>query len=268
MSAADELVHLEVAGGVGTITLDSPANRNALSSRLTADLERQIAAALADDRVRVIILTGNGPVFCSGADLKEQRERNAAGSGTTVPGAGVAGGGLPAIITSIRDSPKPVIGRINGPARAGGLGLVAACDIAVGVEGATFGFSEVRLGVIPAIISVVCIPKLGQSRCMELFLTGEPFEARQAVEWGLLNTAVPVSELDAAVGRYAGSILKGSPGALGGAKQLVRKVPTMGMAEAFAWTAAESAKYFASPEALEGMTAFAEKRPPSWANPG
>ena len=260
----DELVHLERGGGIATITLDSPHNRNALSARLTADLERHLSDAIADDSVRVIVLTGNGPVFCSGADLKEQRERNAAGQDST-PGAGSGGGGVPVIFTSIWNSPKPVIGKINGAARAGGLGLVAACDIAVAVESATFGFSEVRLGVIPAIISVVCLPKLGPARCMELFLTGEPFDATRAAAWGLLNAAVPAGALDATVASYVTSILKGSPGALKGAKELVRRVPVMPMDEAFRWTAAESARYFGSEEALEGMTAFAEKRPPRWA---
>ncbi len=256
----DELVHLDISGGVGTITLDSPSNRNALSSRLTADLDRQVASALADPEVRIIVLTGAGPVFCSGADLKEQRERNE--SGTSLSGPSSAG--LPGIMSALWNSPKPVIGRINGPARAGGLGLVASCDIAVGIDGATFGFSEVRLGVIPAIISVVCIPKLGEARCLELFLTGEPFSATQAADWGLLNASVPAEELDAAVGRYAGNILKGGPNALAGAKQLVRTVPGLGMAEAFALTARLSGEYFSSAEALEGLRAFAEKRPPQW----
>ena len=261
---SDELVHLEIAAGVGTITLDSPSNRNALSSRLTADLERQVGAALDDERVRVIVLTGAGPVFCSGADLKEQRERNASGDASSVLGAGATGGGLPGIFMRLWDSPKPVIGRINGAARAGGLGLVAACDIAVSVEGATFGFSEVRLGVIPAIISVLCIRKMGEAMCMELFLTGEPFDARKAVEWGLLNAAAPADQLDPAVAGYVANVLKGGPLALAGAKQLVRKVPTLSLAEGFAWAAEESARYFGSEEALEGMTAFAEKRPPAW----
>lgn len=262
-----ELVHLSVSRGVGRITLDSPANRNALSSRLTAELEEKVAAALSDDAVRVVVLTGAGPVFCSGADLKEQRQRNEAGE-TVVLGAGGKSAGLPGTLMALWDSPKPVVGRINGPARAGGLGLVAACDIAVGVEGATFGFSEVRLGVIPAIISVVCIPKLGQSRAMELFLTGEPFDAAAAAAWGLLNAAVPADQLDEAVGRYVAQILKGAPAALGGAKELVRRVPGMPMDEAFRWTGERSAAFFASDEAREGMTAFAEKRPPRWAIEG
>jgi methylglutaconyl-CoA hydratase len=254
---SEELVHLSVAGGVATITLDSPSNRNALSSALVAQLGARLEAAMADDAVRVIVLTGEGPVFCSGADLKERVAPPAPGQ--------ASGPGLVEILTSILESPKPVIARVNGPTRAGGIGLVAASDIAVAVEEATFAFSEVRIGVIPAMISVVCIPKLGAAKSMELFLTGDTFDARDAVRFGLLNAAVPAADLDSAVAAYTASILKGAPGALAGAKRLVRDVPGMETAAAFEMTAARSAAFFTSEEAREGMTAFAQKRPPRWA---
>ncbi|MGE5596438.1 MAG: enoyl-CoA hydratase/isomerase family protein, partial [Hyphomicrobiales bacterium] len=212
-----ELVHIEAARGVATITLDSPANRNALSRQLTAELAARLQAALDDPAVRIIVLTGSGTVFCSGADLKEQREANAAG------GAGSGPSGLPAILTAMWHSPKPVIGRINGVARAGGLGLVAACDIAVAADTATFALSEVRIGVIPAVISVVLLPKLNPARAMELFIGGEPFSAADAVSYGLLNAAVPTDELDAAVDRYVTMLRKGAPNAVAGAKRLVRE---------------------------------------------
>ena len=252
---SQELVHLEVTGGIATVTLDSPANRNALSGALMSGLHASLEAAIADDRARLIVLTGAGPVFCSGADLKE---RGGAG-----PGAGP--GGLVAILKQIWHSPKPVIARVNGSTRAGGIGLIAACDIAISVDGATFAFSEVRLGLIPAIISVVVLPKLGITKGMELFLTGDTFAAREAVEFGLLNAAVPADQLDETVGRLSGSILKGSPAALAGCKRLVREVPDMDLDAAFDLTSRWSAEYFASEEAREGMTAFAEKRPPRWA---
>ena len=253
------LVHLEVARGIATITLDSPANRNALSRQLTAELDAHMRAAIADPAVRLIVLTATGTVFCSGADLKEQREANAAG-GQTGPTA------LAPILELMWDSPKPVIGRINGAARAGGMGLVAACDLAVGVESASFAVNEVRIGVIPAIISVVLLRKLSLTVAMELFLTGEPFDGRRAVEIGLLNAAVPAESLDAEVARYLEMVRKGAPEALAGAKRLVREVPAMDMHAGFEEMAARSAVHFASAEALEGMTAFAEKRPPSWAS--
>lgn len=255
---SDGPVHLERAGGVATVTLDSPANRNALSRSLMAGLEESLDAAITDDRVRLIVLTGAGPVFCSGADLKER-------GGVSEQGRGGGAGGLVTVLKQIWYSPKPVIARVNGPARAGGLGLIAACDIAVAVDSATFAFSEVRIGVIPAIISVVILPKLGPANGMELFLTGDTFDAGEAVRLGLLHAAVPSDQIDERVARYASSILQGAPGALAGCKRLVREVPAMPIDAAFAFTAALSAEFFTSADAREGMTAFAEKRPPRWA---
>ena len=257
---SEEIVHLAVANQIATITLDSELNRNALSSALMSQLEEKLEEALGDDRARLVILTNTGSVFCSGADLKEL------GSGAAKGGAGPSR--LVSILNCILSSPKPVIARVAGPARAGGLGLVAACDISVAVDRATFAFSEVRVGVIPAIISVVVLPKLGRTRGMELFLTGDTFDASAAAQMGLINAAVPADQLDDRVGRFAESILKGAPGAIAGSKRLVREVPGMEMGEAFAFTGKLSAEYFASGEAREGMTAFAEKRAPRWAEPG
>ena len=253
-----ELVHYEVAHGVGRITLDSPHNRNALSRQLTAELAASMEAAVADHAVRVILLTATGTAFCSGADLKEQREANQSGA-STGPTA------LAPILEAMWHAPKPVLGRVNGAARAGGMGLVAACDIVVGVENTTFAVNEVRIGVIPAIISVVLLRKLAMPVAMELFLTGEPFDGRRAAEIGLLNRAVPADQLDAETDRYLEMLRLGAPGAMGGAKQLVRDVLAIEMHAGFDAMATLSAKYFASEEALEGMTAFAEKRPPRWA---
>jgi methylglutaconyl-CoA hydratase len=254
---SEALVHLDSGGGVATITLDSPSNRNALSRALVEGLQSSLEAALEDQSARLIVLTHTGPVFCSGADLKEA----AAGGG----GKSAGPGGLVPILKTIWNSPKPVIARVGGPTRAGGIGIVAACDLAVAVEDATFAFSEVRLGLIPAIISVVVLPKLGITKGMELFLTGAMFDAREAAGFGLINAAVPAEQLDDAVAGYAGSILKGAPGALSGCKRLVREVPQMSLDEGFAQTSEWTAQYFASDEAREGMTAFAQKRPPRWA---
>jgi methylglutaconyl-CoA hydratase len=256
-----ELVHLDVTGGIGTITLDSPHNRNALSRQLLADLDRQLSTALGDHRVRVIVLTATGSVFCSGADLKERRAANLTGEPAPSP----RPRGLAEILTAIWEAPKPIVGRINGPARAGGVGLLAACDIAVAVESATFAMTEVRIGAIPGIVSVVLVPKMGQSRALELFLTGDTFDARAAVSYGLLNAAAPAAELDAVVRRYVSSLLKGAPGALAGCKRLVRDVPKLSMEAAFTEMTERSRRFFAADEAREGLTAFVEKRPPRWA---
>lgn len=255
---SENLVRLDVAGGIATIRLDSPSNRNALSSALLRALEEALEAAIRDDRSRLILLTHTGPVFCSGADLKEQRSAH--------PTADPKGpGGLAAVLKRIWRSPKPVVARVGGPARAGGIGLIAACDIAVAAENATFAFSEVRLGLIPAMISVVVIPKIGVTKAMELFLTGDTFGAAEAVRFGLLNDAVPADQLDTRVSEYAMSILKGAPAALAGCKRLVREIPAMDFDAALDLTAKWSAEFFASAEAQEGMTAFVEKRQPSWA---
>lgn len=254
---ADELVHLAVAGGVGTITLDSPANRNALSRQLVADLDRHLATALGDPAVRVIVLTGSGSVFSSGADLKERRTAEPA------PPPGRPRGLVP-VLTAMWEAPKPIVGRINGAARAGGLGLVAACDIAVAAEATTFALSEVRIGVIPAIIAVVLVPKIGEARTMELSLTGDVFDARAAAGYGLLNAAAPEGRLDEVVDRYVASLLKGAPTALAGCKRAVRDIPKLSMDAAFAEMSERSMRSFASEEAREGMAAFAEKRPPRW----
>ena len=168
-----DLVRYESAGEVTTVTLDSPARRNALSSALLAQLREALAAALSDPGCRVVVLTGSDPAFCSGADLKESR---------TSPGA--APGLFPQILQLIWDSHKPVICRVNGSARAGGIGLVAACDIAVASQSATFAFSEVRIGATPAIIAVPCLRRMEPRAAAEYFLTGEAFDAQRATEIG------------------------------------------------------------------------------------
>ncbi|MHA6781249.1 enoyl-CoA hydratase-related protein [Pseudonocardia saturnea] len=251
-----ELVHLDVAAGVATITLDSPANRNALSAQLRRELLDHLATALGDDAVRVVVLGHTGRVFCSGMDLKETR------------GAGVQQQGVnevPRILSTVWDSPKPVVARVAGPARAGGVGLVSACDIAVAATDATFAFSEVRIGVVPAVISVTVLPRLLARSAHELFLTGETFDAARAVTVGLINSAVPADGLDAEVARYAEMLRLGAPGALAATKEMLRAERPSSMAAQFAEMQELSAGFFTGEEGQEGMRAFAEKRTPSWA---
>lgn len=235
------------------ITLNQPERRNALSDEIVFGLLAHVNEAIADDGVRVIVITGAGPAFCAGADLK--------------------GGGVKAtdeetpfvtLMKTIWDSPKPVIARINGHAFGGGVGLAAACDLTVAAESAMFSFSEVRVGVIPAMISVVVIPKLGIHNTMWLFLTGERFAAPRAVELGLIHRAVPAADLDKAVDDVIDMVRLGGPNAIREAKQLVRAIPQMSMEEGFRHTAKKIGELFASPEAAEGMQAFVEKRKPKW----
>ena len=167
----DSVLQVSVSAGVATLTLDSPANRNALSRALRAQLRDALAAALADDAVRVIVLDHTGRVFCSGMDLAE-----AAGGGVQDQGVRE----FPDLLESIWTSPKPVVAAVRGPARAGGVGLLAACDVVVAAESATFAFSEVRLGLVPAVISAVVLPRMVPHVAHRLMLTGQVFDAEIA----------------------------------------------------------------------------------------
>lgn len=252
-------VRLDVAGGVATLTMDQPDNRNALTPALLNGLGDGLAAADTDLAVRVVVLTHTGPAFCAGADL-------AGGSGGAEP-AEEPRFGLAEILAAIQDSPQPVVARIAGHCMGGGVGLAAACDLSVADESVRFGFTEVRIGVAPAIISVVCLPKLRQADALELFLTGERITASRAAEVGLITAAVPGAELDSYLGALVAKVLAGGPAALAAAKRLVFEVPAMERSEAFHTTTAISQQLFASEEAAEGMAAFRQKRRASWVPP-
>jgi methylglutaconyl-CoA hydratase len=251
----DELVHLGVDAGIATITLDSPRNRNALSAQLRRELAAQLTDALEDDAVRVIVLTHTGPIFCAGMDLKEALGPDASGQGVRE---------FPAILERLWSSPKPVVARLAGPARAGGVGMVAACDLVVAVDTATFAFTEVRIGVVPAIISVTVLPRLLPRPAHELLLTGETFDAVRAERIGLINRAVPADELDAEVTRYTDMLALGGPEALAATKRVLGAGSPDAMHETFEAMLALSARHFGSDEGQEGIRAFAEKRVPAW----
>jgi len=254
--AGTALVRTGKEGGITTITLDSPRNANALSTGLLSGLRTALDEAVGDPAARVVVLTGAGAVFCAGADLKEARTNP---TGATSLMAGVVG--------LLWDSPKPVICRVNGAARAGGIGLVAASDIAIAVDRATFAFSEVRIGVVPAVISVPCLRRMPSRAAAEYFLTGEVFGAGRAAEIGLLTRAVPMERLDAEVARYASMLLRGAPGALAGTKAVLRDARSESVADGLNRMAELSGRYFGSDEAREGMAAFAAKRDPAWVPP-
>lgn len=244
-------------GAVATLTLNSPHNRNALSAQLMGELLDALRWALEDPAVRVIVLTHEGPAFCSGADLTEARDRSTAGA---LPAS------LPALLAALWHCPKPTLARVAGPARAGGLGLLAACDLVVCSAEVTFAFTEVRLGLVPAVISATVLPRVLRPAAHELFLTGETFDARRAVEIGLATAAVDPAELDAQVQRYIDMLLCGAPGALAATKALLRRQPPPGPDE-LADLATLSARHFTSDEGQEGIAAFAAKRDPSWLPP-
>jgi methylglutaconyl-CoA hydratase len=252
---APPAVHYSSSSGVATLTMDQPHNRNALSAALRRGLADGLDAAVADRAVRVVVLTHTGPVFCAGADISE---------GGGAPTAEDPRVGLAGILAALQDSPKPVVGRIAGHCLGGGVGLAAACDLSVAAQNAMFGFTEVRIGVVPAVVSVVTLSKLRVADALELFLTGERVPAQRAAAVGLITRAVPAAELDHTVAGLVAQLLAGGPAALALAKRLVFEIPPMNRADAFQWTSALSESVFASAEAAEGMAAFREKRPPSW----
>ena len=254
------LVRLQVTGSVATVLLDSPANRNALSTALLTQLVERLGEAVADDAVRVVVLTGAGTVFSAGADLKELL---AAEPGATTSGLGD-------VLELLWHSPVPVVARLNGPARAGGVGLLAACDIVVAPPDVTFSFTEVRIGVAPAVISVPVLRRIPFAAAMHLFLTGEVFDADRARELGLVSVVAdgPGAEyLDAAVAGVVDGLLRAAPGAVATTKRLIREVPAMSFADGLAAMTELSTRTFAGPEGREGIAAFAERRPPAWVPP-
>lgn len=250
------LTRFERRGPAAWITLASPQTRNALSTQLVAELLAHLRAAMDDPEARAVVLTGEGPAFCAGADLKSAGAMGEGESGADNP--------FVEVLKLMRHGPKPVVVAANGHAFGGGLGLVAAADIALAADSARFSFSEVRVGAIPAMISVVVLPKLGEHHTLRLFLTGERFGAERALEYGLFHRVVPESELEAAVGEEVEAVAQGGPVAVREAKQLVRTVARLSEDEAFAWASRKIAAIFASDEAAEGMAAFREKRKPSW----
>jgi methylglutaconyl-CoA hydratase len=251
-----DLVRSVTAAGVTTLTLDSPANRNALSTPLMHRLLELLGAALTDPAVRAVVLAHSGPVFCSGADLKETAEARETGK---VPAEMLAD-----VLAALWEFPKPVVARIGGPARAGGLGLIAAADIAVCTTEATFAFTEVRLGVLPAVISATVLPRLTARAAAELYLTGAVFDGVRAAEIGLVTAAVPAGDLDEAVAGYCAELVLGGPLALAGTKQLLRRTPAGSIRADLAELSERSGGYFRSAEGREGVAAFREKRPASW----
>jgi methylglutaconyl-CoA hydratase len=254
--AGTEATLYEIKNGAAWITLNRPENRNALSSILVSELYDHLLAANDDPAVRSIVITGTGPAFCAGADLKSPPGQTIEGGGRAVPYAEV--------LSAILESDKPVIAAVNGAAFAGGLGLVGAADIVITADDVKFSFSEVRIGVIPAVISVVCLPKLGTHHGMKLFLTGERFTGKQAVEMGFAHRAVPLERLNEAVQEEIDMINLGGPNAVVECKKLVRRVQQLSIEEGFKETSTWSARLFKSEEGTEGITAFREKRKPSW----
>jgi enoyl-CoA hydratase len=249
----DELVHLSVDRQVATVTLDSPANRNALSKQLVAELTVHLQAA-ADGGVRVIVLTNTGGTFCAGADLDEAIELGME-SGTRA---------LLGLLRLVLSLATPVVAVVRGHVRAGGVGLVGACDLALAESASTFAFTEARLGLAPAIISLTTRSRLQDRDAAVKLLTGQTFDAAEAHRSGLVTSAVSAEELDGVLAETLDGLRAVSPQGLRETKALLNRPVLAHMDEYGDELVALSARLFASEEAREGMTAFRERRTPSW----
>src|SRR6201991_3862034 len=247
------LVHYRVEGPVARLTLDSPANRNALSTTLVNQLRQGLCEASDDSAVRAVVLGHTGGTFCAGADLSQASGND--------PAETVAGNArqLTSVLRSILEMPQPVIGAIDGHVRAGGLGLVGACDIVVAGRNSTFALTEARIGVAPSIISLTLLPKMSARAAGRYFVTGEKFGADEAAEIGLITMAA--DDVDAAVAALTAEIAKGSPQGLAESKKLTA-APILAAFDRHAEELTKkSAELFVSDEAREGMLSFLEKRP-------
>ncbi len=246
----------DTGGPYARLTLNSPHNRNALSTTLVNQLHQGLRDASADPAVRTVVLGHTGGTFCAGADLSQ------AGGGDPFDMAVARAREMAALMRAIVSSPLPVIAAINGHVRAGGFGLVGACDIADAGPRSTFALTEARIGVAPAIISLTLLPKLSARAAARYYLTGEKFDAGRAAEIGLITEAV--EDVEAAVDKLVSDIGRGSPQGLAASKALTTAAVLEGFDRDAERLAEESARLFVSDEAREGMLAFLEKRPPSW----
>jgi len=249
------------ARGVATLTLIRPDKRNALSAQMIADLTQAAAALGRDPAVRVVVLTGQGDSFCAGGDLDWMRAQMAADGPTRA----IEARKLAMMLDALNTLPKPLIGRVQGQAYGGGIGMMAVCDVAVGVDTARFGLTETRLGLIPATIGPYVVARMGAACARRVFMSGRIFAAPEAVSLGLLSRVVPLDALDAAIEAEVAPYLACAPGAVAEAKALIRTLCPMPDAAAIEASIAALVTRWEGPEAAEGIAAFFDKRRPVWA---
>ena len=248
-------------GGVVWLTLDRPEIHNAFDDRLIAELTTELEGLGADDGVRVLVLTGAGRSFSAGADLNWMRRTASYGEAENLADAHALAG----LMKTLNELPKPTVARVNGAALGGGTGLVACCDIVVASERATFGTTEVRLGLIPSVIGPYVLAAIGARHARRLMLTAERISAAEALRLGLVHEVVAPDQLDGAIDRVVGELLKNGPAALAAAKRLIRDLAGRPIDAALIDdTAQRIARLRATDEAREGVGAFLEKRPPAW----
>lgn len=247
-------------GPVEYVTLNRPDVRNAFNEQVIDEITRWAAAVAADDQVRVAVLAGAGKAFCAGADLTWMSRMVSYTHDENVQDASA----MAKMYASLDHLPIALVGRVHGAALGGGAGLVAVCDIVVAGEQATFGFTEVKVGIVPAVISPYVLTKVGMSATRELFLTGMRFDAARAKEIGLVHAVAQEAQLDACIGKYVSELLTAAPGAISTVKELLRKVWGRPVQDTMGITTDTIAARRVSEEGQEGMKAFLEKRKPNW----
>ncbi len=248
------------ARGVATVTLARPAVRNAMNGIMWAELREAFAAIEADPGVRVAVLTGEGGTFCAGGDLRYQGAQHGTGRSERVEQARQ----LSLLLQEMDTLSKPLVARVNGSCFAGGTGLLAVADVAIGTSEARFAITEARLGMVPGMISQYLVRRLGIAQARRLFLTAREFNAAEALQHGLLHRVVEAPDLDAAVEEEVQLVLRCGPAALAAIKQLLAYVDTHAPADNSLHAIERVADMWDSPEAREGIAAFFEKRKPSW----
>ena len=256
-----EILHVEKRDQVAFVTLNRPQIRNAFDEALIADLAGALVELDADASVRALVLGGAGTAFCAGADLNWMKRMAGYGYEQNLADARA----LAAMLKTLDRMSKPTIARVHGPAFAGGVGLVAACDIAIGTPDAKFCLSEAKLGLSPATISPYVIRAMGEKAARRYFLTAEVFDANEAVRIGLLSSVSASENLDAEIGKILGHLVSGGPAALAKIKDLIRRVSPGSVDDTMIDdTAQRIAEIRVSPEGKEGIASFLEKRKPSW----
>jgi len=256
-----EGAHVRVeAGPVARVTLARPSARNAMSAQTLGELERAFRGLAKDPALRAVVVAGDGADFCAGADIEWMRA-----GGRMAPEEGRKDARLFAdMLFAVDECPVPVIVAAHGAVFGGGLGLLAACDVALLADDAKLCFSEVRLGIMPAVISSWVLPKIGVSNARRYYLTAEVFGAGPAVAMGLAHEAVPAAELSARARKIAADVLKNGPQAVRAAKATIPKLARAGLSERVDLAVETLVRLRSSPEGQEGLSAFLEKRPASW----
>lgn len=250
----------ELKGNILRLTLNRPEVRNAFNDKLMKSALEHLNHYKENSDVRVVVFKGAGSSFCAGADLQWMKDTLHLSYEETVKDSDI----LAELFYTLYDYPKPTVALVNGPAIGGGVGFVAACDVAIASENAFFRLSEVRLGLIPAVISYFLIKKVGEGRCRELMLTGKKFTASEALDIGLVNKVVKEEELETALEPYIRHFLEAGPNALKWCKEVITKASSGSPEEIREFTVDIIAKLRTGPEGQEGMTAFLQKRTPSW----